>query len=71
MEWEAGVSTCSFNRRIDNKVSVYSIEKYIQYPLINRNGKNEKLKKSYNKHYRNIKNFETTMNSCLPTNCTT
>ena len=40
MEWEAGVSRCKllYIEWINNKV-LYSTEKYIQYPMINHNGK--------------------------------
>ena len=46
MNWEVGVSRfqLSYTERIKNKVFIYITENYIQYPLINRNGK-EYLKK--------------------------
>ena len=40
MEWEVGVSRCKlFYMEWINKVLLYSTENYIQYPMINRNGK--------------------------------
>ena len=41
MEWEGGVSRCKclYVGRINNKVLLQSIENYIQYPVINHNGK--------------------------------
>ena len=44
--WEAGVSRCKllYIEWINNKVLLYSTENYIQYPMINHNGK-EYLKK--------------------------
>ena len=47
MEWEVGVSRCKllYTEWINNKVLLYSTETYIQYPMINRNGK-EYLKKN-------------------------
>ena len=41
MEREVGVSRCKLLRTewIHNKVLLYSIENYIQYPMINHNGK--------------------------------
>ena len=46
MEWEVGVSRCKllYIEWINNKVLLYSTEKYIQYPMTNHNGK-ECLKK--------------------------
>ena len=46
MEWEVGVSRCKllYIGWINNKVLLYSTENYIQYPVINHNGK-EYLKK--------------------------
>ena len=40
-EWEAGVSRCkTFPYRLDNnKVLLYSPGNYVQYPMINHNGK--------------------------------
>ena len=40
-EWEVGVSRCKLLRTgwINNKVLLYSTENYIQYPMINHNGK--------------------------------
>ena len=44
-EWGYGVSTCKllYVQWINNKVLLYSTENYIQYPVINRNGKNIKM----------------------------
>ena len=41
MEWEVGVSRCNllYMEWINNKVLLYSTENYIQYPMINHNGK--------------------------------
>ena len=41
MEWEVGVSRCklSYIEWINNKVLLYNTENYIQYPMINHNGK--------------------------------
>ena len=41
MEWKFGVSRCKliYIGWINNKVLVYSTENYIQYPMINYNGK--------------------------------
>ena len=41
MEWEVGLSRCKFLyvEWINNKVLLYGIENYIQYPMINHNGK--------------------------------
>ena len=41
MEWEVGVSrwTLLYIEWINNKVLPYSAENYIQYPMINHNGK--------------------------------
>ena len=40
-EWEVGVSKCKllYTERINNKVLLYSTGNYIQYPMINHNGK--------------------------------
>ena len=40
-EWEVGVSRCKllYIGWINNKVLLYSTENYIQYPIINHNGK--------------------------------
>ena len=40
-EWEAGVSRCKlfYMEWINNKVLLYSTGNYIQYPMINHNGK--------------------------------
>ena len=42
MEWEVGVSKCKLLciEWINSKVVLYSTENYIQYPMINHNGKN-------------------------------
>ena len=44
MEWEVGVSRCKllYTEWINNKVLLYGTENYIQYPLINHNGKEYK-----------------------------
>ena len=41
MVWEAGVSRCKllYIGWINNKILLYSTENYIQYPMINHNGK--------------------------------
>ena len=41
VEWEFGVSRCKhlYREWINNKVLLYSTENYIQYPMINHNGK--------------------------------
>ena len=41
MEWEVGVSRCKplYIEWINNKVLLYSTENYMQYPMINHNGK--------------------------------
>ena len=41
MDWEVGVSRCEllYIEWINNKVLLYSTENYIQYPVINDNGK--------------------------------
>ena len=41
MDWEVGVSRCKllYIEWINNKVLLYSTENYIQYPMINHNGK--------------------------------
>ena len=47
-EWKVGVSRCKFLyiEWMNNKVLLYSTENYIQYPMINHNGK-EYLKRIY------------------------
>ena len=52
MEWESGVSRCKslYREWINNKVLVYSTGNYIQYPVINQNGK------EYEKEYIRIYN---------------
>ena len=49
MDWEFGVSRCKllYIEWINNKVLLYSIGNYIQYPVINHNRKNMK-KNVYN-----------------------
>ena len=44
IEWEIGVSRCKllYLEWINNKVLLYSAENYIQYPMINHNGKEYK-----------------------------
>ena len=41
MEWNVGVSRCKllYIEWINKKVTLYSTENYIQYPIINNNGK--------------------------------
>ena len=41
MEWEVGVSRCKLLHLegINTKIILYSIENYIEYPMINHNGK--------------------------------
>ena len=41
MEWKAGVRRCKllYAEWINNKVLLYSLENYTQYPMINHNGK--------------------------------
>ena len=41
MDWGFGVSRCKllYTGWINNKVLLYSTENYIQYPVINHNGK--------------------------------
>ena len=48
IEWEVGVNRCKllYIEWINNKVLLYSTENYIQYPVINHNGK-EYLKNIY------------------------
>ena len=48
MEWEIGVIRCKFLNIewINNKVLLYSIENYVQYPMISHKGK-EYFKKEY------------------------
>ena len=49
MEWEFGVSRCKpvYIEWINNKVLLYSTGNYIQYPVINHNGKEYKKKNVY------------------------
>ena len=49
VDWEFGISRCKllYIEWINNKVLLYSTGNYIQYPVINHNGK-EKIK--YQKH---------------------
>ena len=52
LDWKFGVSRCnlSYIEWINNKVLPYSTGLYIQYPVINHNGKEKKKnKKSKNK----------------------
>ena len=44
LEWEFGIIRCKLLRTdwINNKVLVYSKGNYIQYPVINHNGKKKK-----------------------------
>ena len=41
MDWESGISRCKLLYRewMNNKVLLYLTENYIQYPVINHNGK--------------------------------
>ena len=41
MEWEFGISRCKllYMEWIKDKVLLYSTENYIQYPMLNHNGK--------------------------------
>ena len=41
MDWEFGIGRCKvfYIEQINNKVLLYSTGNYIQYPVINRNGK--------------------------------
>ena len=45
MEWEFGVSRCKllYLKWTNNKVLLYSTESYIQYPMINHNGKEKRM----------------------------
>ena len=49
MKWEAGVSRCKllYIEWVNNKVLLYSTENYIQYLMINHNGKEYKKKNVY------------------------
>ena len=49
LEWEAGVSRCKLLYRewTNNKVLLYSTGNYIQYPMINHNGKGYLKKNVY------------------------
>ena len=44
MEWEFGISRCKllYIEWINNKVLLYCTGNYIQYPVINQNGKEKK-----------------------------
>ena len=44
IEWEAGVSRCKllYTKWMNSKVPLYSTANYIQYPMINNNGKDIK-----------------------------
>ena len=41
MEWEIGISRCKllYTEWINNKILLHSTENYIQYPMVNHNGK--------------------------------
>ena len=41
MDWEFGISTCKllYMQCVNNKVLLHSTRNYIQYPVINHNGK--------------------------------
>ena len=43
MDWEFGISRCKpvYTQWINNRVLLYSTGNYIQYPVINYNGKEE------------------------------
>ena len=47
--WESGTSRCKllYIRWINNKVLLYSTENYIQYPVINNNGKEYEKEHTY------------------------
>ena len=51
MDWKFGVSRCKlaliYIEWINNKVLIYSTGNYIQYPMINHNGKELKKKNVY------------------------
>ena len=49
MEWEVVVSRCRllYTEWINNKVLLYSTGNYIQYPVINHNGKEYEKKNVY------------------------
>ena len=49
MEWEVRLSRCKllYTGWIHNKVLMYSTENYIQYPVINHNGKEFFKKRIY------------------------
>ena len=44
IKWKVGVSSCKllYIEWVDNKVLLYRTENYIQYPVVNYNGKNIK-----------------------------
>ena len=44
MDWEFGISRCKlfYIEWIDNKVLLYTIRNYVQYHIINHNGKDYK-----------------------------
>ena len=44
VEWEFGVSRCKllYMESINNKILLHNTESYIQYPMINHNGKEYK-----------------------------
>ena len=49
LDWEFGVSRCRllFTEWINNKILLCSIGNYIQYPVINHNGKEYKKECTY------------------------
>ena len=49
LDWEFGVNRCKllYIEWINSKVLLYSIRKYIQYPLINHNGKEYEKEYTY------------------------
>ena len=49
MDWEFGISRCKlvYTEWINNKVLLYSAENYIQYLVLNHNGKENKKEYVY------------------------
>ena len=49
MDWEFGTSRCKllYTEWINNKVLLYSMGNYIQYPMVNHNGKEYKKEGIY------------------------
>ena len=50
LDWEFGISRCKlvYTEWINNKVLLYSTGNYIQYPVINHNGKEYEKEYMYN-----------------------